>query len=115
MDESKIEPRLRGEMRLMEQEDRGGDRISVLVQIAAEEPTAEVTTYAALEKRLRASVGVVKERLTALGFEGKIHENVLAGSLELDLTIDQIAAVSGLAEVKRVILNRVDDVACAQT
>lgn len=109
--ESKIEPRLRQEIRRLEQEGRASEPISVLVQIAAD--AGEASTYAALEKQLRASLGAIRDRLAEAGFQGAIHENALAGSLELALSSGQIAAVSGVAEVKRVILNRVDNVAIA--
>ena len=112
MNESKIEPRLRDEMRRVEKGSPGG-RIAVLVQISAEEPTAEVTSYEALGKRVRAGVEAIQSRLKQLGFDGELHENVLAGSLETELTGAQIEAVSELADVKRVVLNRVDNVACA--
>lgn len=113
MDESKIEPRLRREMGRLEEEGRAGAPIPVLVQIASEEAAGDATSYEALAKRLHAGVQAIGERLAQSGFAGPMQENVLAGSLELRLTSEQIAAVSGLAEVKRVILNRIDQVACA--
>jgi hypothetical protein len=111
MNESKIEPRLRSEMRRLEEAGRASEPISILLQIAT--GADDASTYAVLEERLRASVAVIQEHLKQSGFNGPIHENALAGSLELALTVDQITAVSRLAEVKRVILNRVDKVAIA--
>ena len=113
MNESRIEPRLLAEIRRLQGEGRVDERVSVLVQIATGQRTDDATTYAALEKRMRAGAQAVKQSLERLGFNGEIRENVLAGSLELQLTIEQIAAVSDVAEVKRVVWNRVDNVATA--
>jgi len=49
--------------------------------------------------------------LSRRGFTGRLQENVLARSLEGELTPDQIATVSDLKQVKRIVFNRLDEVA----
>ena len=109
MTESKIEPRLLAEIRRLEAK-REPSAISVVIQLAFDEPPAESTTYAALAQRLAVHKEAVLHCLSRGGFTGTLQENVLAGSLEGELTRDQIAAVSDLNEIKRIVFNRLDEV-----
>jgi len=109
----KIEPRLLEELRRLEAAGHVRDSIPVIIQINPESRWQEAATYEGLRQRLRENREVILDRLARSGFSDRIRENVLAGSLETQLTRDQITAVAELAPVKRVILNRADQVACA--
>src|SRR5262245_52391996 len=105
MTEWKIEPGLLTEMRRLEAQ-RDPSAIPVVIQLKFAEPPAESTNDAALAQRLAVHKEAVLNCLSRHGFTGTLRENVLAGSLESELTRDQIAALSDLQQVKRIIFNR---------
>jgi hypothetical protein len=109
MNESIIEPRLMTEIRRREAMGAPSP-ISVLIQLNVDQPPAESTTYPALAQALAVQKKAVLDCLSRGGFKGTVQENVLAGSLAGELTPNQIATVSDLKQVKRIVLNRLDEV-----
>ncbi|HEV8523726.1 MAG TPA: hypothetical protein VGQ71_04445 [Terriglobales bacterium] len=109
---SKIEPRLEEEIRRMEQAGQTDREIPVILELTSRAPAGqpEVVDFSDLQRQVRAQQQGVVRRLGDLGVKREIRQMTLSNSVETRLTAAQIRQVAGDEEVKRIILNRAEQV-----